>query len=289
MGVHSELFESTFDIDRDVDFIYNKFFNKFVYDFKNNKVTLDNYQSYGKQDAGYEEVAAVPIINYILFGKIKSDKLISSDCKKANKINPIVIYCLLTENGNYYQDAHEPFFISIAIDYGIAISLLYKKDKELGVSQLKLYKNEITVTKVKSSIYHELSHWLRDSFHGGFLTSLVDLASWLENKDILKLKQKSVNMAYFEIDAQIHGIKNVKRQVSLIKQDWNTLSFDALLYRYNALYYIAKELYSDYGVEVLEIWEKYLLKRMARENLLGKSMNHFIDIKHLKERIYRIY
>lgn len=105
-------------------------------------------------------------------------------------------------------------------------------------------------------------------------------ATQLKDEDILKLKQKDVNMTYFEIDAQIHGIKNLKNYG---KENWDTLKLDDIFFEYNSLRKIAKKIYFKYGEDILQIWEKNLIKRMDREKLLGKNMKNYIDISILKE------
>lgn len=52
---------------------------------------------------------------------------------------------------------------------------------------------------------------------------------------------------------------------------------------YTSLGLIATKLYKEYGAEVLNIWQKFLIKRMSREGLLGKNMNHFVSTKMISE------
>lgn len=42
-----------------------------------------------------------------------------------------------------------------------------------------------------------------------------------------------------------------------------------------------RDSHKKYGQDILDIWVKYLFKRMSRENLVGKNMNSKIDIEKL--------
>jgi hypothetical protein len=49
---------------------------------------------------------------------------------------------------------------------------------------------------------------------------------------------------------------------------------------YTSLYSIASSL-KRHGKDVLDLWQKTLLKRMAREKLLGKNMKAFVKPNQL--------
>lgn len=42
-----------------------------------------------------------------------------------------------------------------------------------------------------------------------------------------------------------------------------------------------RDSHKKYGQDILDIWVKYLFKRMSRENLVGENMNSKIDIEKL--------
>jgi len=59
-----------------------------------------------------------------------------------------------------------------------------------------------------------------------------------------------------------------------------------IAFKYTSLKSIVRDLYIHYGKEILDIWQKNLIKRMAREKLLGKNMKHFFNIGELLENYY---
>jgi hypothetical protein len=79
-------------------------------------------------------------------------------------------------------------------------------------------------------------------------------------------------MTHFEIDAQIHGIKTLKQQHTTAQ--WNKMTIEELLDFYPPLHGTWTTT-KQYGKEVNDIWKKLLLKRMAREKILGKNMRSF--------------
>jgi len=266
----SILLEKTFDLDKDVDYIYKKVFKEFVENFIQKKITFHKVKN-----------------NEII---IKSNELKNEDSIKANNINPVDIHCkIFDESGSFYQPLKSKINIALGfyalqvyIDLNFNIEVL---EKQFGKNTLKQLENEITEHKVKSTIYHELSHWVSDSLHNRHAKNLIDLVKKYNNPELKLLGQKDVDLTYFEIDAQIHAIKNLKNNK---KKEWDKLIFDDIFFLYPSLRTSAQEVHEKFGKEVLEIWEKNLLKRMNHEGLLGKNMKGFIDLNILKENIGRI-
>jgi hypothetical protein len=280
----SPMLEKTFDIDSDVNLVYKlgKFDSIIEY---TNHFIQGKYDSFPKNIKDY-------LINgeEITLSSFSTNVLKNEECKKANEVNSMQIKCGIYSDGSLYDSKNKLILISLNYDlfdvfniylkYGIGrVKIL------LGNSNFKLSMNEITSTKIKTSISHELSHWLDDTFHNKFLTKLIDLADTLDDSDILLLKQKNVNMTYFEIEAQIHGIKQLKKMKI---DNWDKYTLDNVFSRYSSLQQIAKDIYSKFGKLILNIWVKNLTKRMARENLLGKNMKSGLDVEKLRESLFKI-
>jgi hypothetical protein len=267
----SLLLEKTFNIQKDIDIIYDKFFKKFIDAIKIGHI-LSDYRQY--IESGKD----------VTFGLIDSTNLISKDCKKASILTPVKIQCGLYDKGSFYYLGSENF-IQISLSYS-AIKYLFQNNFKitlLSKSEQKSIVNELTEERVKSTISHELSHWLSDTLHNKHMTNLFILAKELEQPELVLLKQKNVNMTYFEIDAQIHAIKNLKK---LNLKNWNNMTLTDIAFKYTSLKSIVRDLYIHYGKEILDIWQKNLIKRMAREKLLGKNMKHFFNIGELLENYY---
>lgn len=278
------LYEKTFNIKKDVDFIYNKFFKNFLKDLYTGEYNF--YINIVKKFSSFKKEKLMET-NDIIFGIIDSNELKSEDCKKANKLNQLNIYCGIFNSGNCYipkVSSIESPYIQLSLSKNTII--LFFNDYKGDSKNIKFYNNYLKENYIKSSIAHELSHWIDDSLHKGFLTSFVDLSEWLDDVDILKLKKEDVKLTYFEINAQIHGIENLKKRN---KKKWNNFTLKDIFWEYTALASIAENIYIDYGEDILKIWQKYLLKRMARENLIGKNMRSFVNHKNLFETRFVIY
>jgi hypothetical protein len=265
------LLEKLFDLDQDVDFIYDKFFKQFINNFKLKKITKIDITNWKSK-------------------KIDSNELKTIDSKKAHIINPITITNdILNNEGNFYAPNNNLINISIKVNVLLKyIEYNYNDEKikkNLPLYQYEIFKNELTESGIKSSIYHELSHWVSDSLYNRHMKNIIDLANKYNNPELLKLKQKDVNLTYFEIDAQIHAIKNLKKLYDFV---WDKWSFENIFFNYPALMATAKRVYKEYGQEVLNIWQRNLIKRMNREKLLGKNMKGFLDINIFKKDIQKI-
>jgi hypothetical protein len=92
-------------------------------------------------------------------------------------------------------------------------------------------------------------------------------------------------MTYFEIDAQIHGIKQLKQSK---KKEWDSRSLEDVILQYSLLKRIVDDIYGNYNKDILNIWLKDLVKRMHRENLLGKNMKLPIDLRRITENWHKI-
>jgi hypothetical protein len=119
-------------------------------------------------------------------------------------------------------------------------------------------KRELAETAIKVSTRHELSHWLRDSFHENILKKRAADAKWL--KKVGKMGMK-LYLTPTEIDATIHSIVELKNKHS---DKWDKLSWKGFIELDNVLMLLDKSL----GQE----WRKLMKKRMNRENLLGAKM-----------------
>ena len=249
------LLEETFQIDRDVDYLYNKGFKKWVNEFKH------GYYH-------YPDTIEVP-----------TSELISKDCKKGNTLNPCIIYLGLFNFPSVYKNALHTIYITpdvTALTYFITKN---SENKIVSKNDIQRYKGEMTEQRLKALISHEISHWLRDTLFNNQITKYNRLKNILSAKDIAKLYEKNVNLTYFEIDAQIHAIAQLKRK----RADWNEITLTDLFQSYNSITNLLNNLYYNYGEnkELRDIWIKYILKRMYREHLLGKNMINTFDLKFI--------
>jgi hypothetical protein len=255
------LLEKTFDIDADVDYIFEKSkLGEFIDDVLAGKKPYENelYSLYFKD---------------VVLSEISSSELSTDESIRAHEINPIKIFLGVSSLASYYKPLEHKIFISLNPN---ALFVMYQEGgyEELSDHDKEIIKYDLTHERVQTTIAHELSHWISDTLYNKHIERIIKRANELSNIEIMNLKQKNVNMTYFEIDAQIHGIKSLKRKFS--NEEWDNLTLRDLMFRYPSLITIYKVLKSKYDMDVVLLWQKNLVKRMYRENLLGKNMKSFI-------------
>jgi hypothetical protein len=248
--------EKTLDLDKDVDFIYDKCFKKHMKNLNNLYV--------GKE-----------------FGKVNSSQLKSEPAVEAHKIKPIEIRCGVFEHGSLYHNREN--FIQVSINaYAVRSLESFSYNFDVVLSLLpsnevrKTFKAEFTEAKIKGSIYHELAHWIDDVLHGQHLSkrsrkAYSELISGRKKEayKILNQRRKYVTLAPYEIEGQIHSIKQMKRSY---KDKWDELSFFEMVELNGSLASIISTFNRANDKKAVKDWVKAILKRMSREKLLGKNM-----------------
>ena len=214
---------------------------------------------------------------------ISSEELPSARAKKAHALNPIKIRLSMRgdKRGNAYNPVEGEMFISPSVEAMTILKNTYGSIESavdlVPDHQKAQLRNEYNGVKIRTSMAHELSHWMNDTFHNRHIRNLLqkgrvarDTEGYHKVDKIIKKGQPDTYMTDYEIDAQIHQIRELRRR---LRGRWNTLSFEQMVGFDNSLsgtYNRIKNM-SSTGVE-LKQWKKMLLKRMAREGLLGKRM-----------------
>jgi len=244
------LTEKTFAIGADVDYIYKKFFKRFI-----------NNVSKG-------EIKNFPVI------KFSSSELKSKKAQKAHKENPVTIY-----TGVFNTSAYIPFKSEIKLSLnGSVIDILKKHnikeiEQMLGHDEFKRFMNELTPPTVKSTIYHELSHWISDTLYNKNITKRMGKAKE-KNDYSLMLKFGETYFTDYELDAQVHAIKQLKRDYS---KEWESLTWGDIITKKSSFHVVGKAL-KKAPKKAREDYRKRMIKRLNREKLLGKNMmNTFKD------------
>jgi hypothetical protein len=288
------LLEKTFAVSKDVNYIYKTCFKTLIDEIwihagsgKHLNFTSparDRLLNKSSHKDIWKKVANGLDVTY---KQIMSEDLPGKQAKEASKVNPTVITCGIYKEGNLYRPKEE--YIAAGIkgpggktwDRGVIIlsinnsalkTALNNGMEYIQPSQLKSFTSEFKEARIKSTIAHELSHWLNDTMHNFHITKLIGTTRELAKPEILLLHKKDVNMTHFEIDAQIHGIKQLKMAH---RKDWDKMTLADVFMEYNALRFMGGNIYQKYGKEIGDIWQKAVIKRMAREKLLGKNMKKF--------------
>ena len=274
--------EKTFNIEqRDVELLMEPF-----------QIFINDLTNKGKEYFNYYHISdAIIEGNDWQFIKLSSGDLISEDCKKAHLINPVKIYIGIFKEGNYYMPSAG--LISISINYNF-LSLLFQTmnadyNEELFLpidfKKLLMYTTlsnvdkaltEITPLKWENSIHHELAHWLDDTFHSLHIGKTLQKT---KGKIAPYYGVKNINVSHMEIEAQIHSIKFLKQKFANV---WDTFTIFDVLNKDTSMRFI----YQGLPHEERKIWIDHLLKRMAREKLIGRNMTYIpSDDRILTEKL----
>ena len=246
------ILEATYEILNDVEYIFKKSgYADFLKEF-NSTEDLDEKKE---------------LVDSFEGAKIKSSDLPSEEAKRADKINPITITNNITYRGNYYNSIEK--VINISAHKNILDAIIYDEVDSLSTSNSTAIWNELTPTRMKAAIYHELTHWLDDSFNNRVIDKQVRKSIDTGKSKYKNLNKKDINMTHYEVNAQIHAIKMFKKEH---EDEWDEWDLKDLFVKYTSLQNIYKKLKSKYGEDELKKWLKDLLSRMNRENLLGEKM-----------------
>ena len=244
--------EATYELDADVDLLYDKAFADIVENIRNG--TWD-----GQMPPKFLGTTAI---------------LTSPEAQEADKINRLKI---ITSSGNYYQPHNQILSISLneqALEIIKKFGGLKQAIHEVPLRQRNQFMADLTPDRVKGSIHHELSHWLDDTLHGSHIKNRIDRAVAAERNGKYDLAQrimhqgkKEVGLTNYELNAQIHSIKQLKRANMDM---WNILSFDEMVDMNASLIHL-RTLMKE--IDEYDNWKKIILKRMHREKLLGDEMS----------------
>ena len=208
--------------------------------------------------------------NETIFFVNNSGILSTKAAKQAHEVNPVKIELGINKQGSYYNPGKSKIVVSLNWD---AMNLMLSGDiSVVPQNKRKMFKEEFKPHRIKSAISHELSHWISDSLHNRHITNVINKAREFQDPNIIKMGKSNVNMTHFEIDALIHGIK----QLRIEKRDiWDKLTFDGMFQLYTALGGVDASIQWNNGLDMADEWKKTIIKRMAREKLLGKNMRKF--------------
>ena len=284
----SLLREGTLNLGEDVDYIFeNGGFKQFYDDVKMGRLPDKREILRGEE---------------IWFKNLNSSELPSETAKKAHTINPVTIRCGISfyESPEYLPYSNK---INIYI-HGDYFRYFYEEIPKENFNQdfFKRYMSYInSPSQLKGTIYHELSHWIRDSLNnrhikkhlGKVLPDKIkptDYPPEIYAKKVQKIFDMGKPDSYMtnvEIDAIIHDIIQKKRDTE--PDRWNEMTMTDLIEEIgviNSTYKRVSKKYKEYidgnGVQVKPSWKKdwakefvkMLLKRMSREGLVGNNMKY---------------
>lgn len=283
MGVKSFrqfLAEALLDVDKtDVDKIYaplkkvmkelsavwDKYFTQIV--DPNEKAKFSGYASTEFYEILNKYKNAKPIKTF------SSSELKSDLAKQAHAINPITINIWVVgppQRSCNYSPLQST--IDIFLPASVADAMIHTL-KMVPNSLISHLRNEVTELKHKTTIRHELTHWLDDSLHNLHLSknigrahTLASLGQHADSKAFWKATidhgESDTYLSPIEITPAVNQIAEYKRRVS--KKKWDSLTWPDLMAVMPSL--------GASNSRLGAAWRKKMVARLARENLLGKNM-----------------
>lgn len=178
-------------------------------------------------------------------------------------------------NGNVYLPFKKEIKVGLSLGLCREIKKIVDKNmdlktvgKKLGLKNIDL---KISRTRLIDALTHELTHLLDDISNNEILLKKVKSSI---NNNMSLSKTFSVNdmeKSYWEFNAQIHVIKTLKE---IYSKQWDKLNIIQMLSLDNSLKGVYRYFRETKGVDFIKSWLKKLMKRLERENLLGKKMNY---------------
>jgi len=251
------LLEGMFTINKDVDYLYKK-------------AKLGRLHGLLKKGNMKGLEKALDSFKTVL---VSSSELRSRAARKANKVNPIGIRLTIGSEGSYYKPAEKVIQISLNHNaYGLLRNTGYNQSaiKDIIGTQYSRFVGEFDAENVKGTIAHELSHWLNDSLHGKAVARTLAV---VREKGVEAASGKFLTMRQhpIEIDAQVHAVREVRREMG--KRAYDKLTWPDLFRKKNSL---PGNFRDNRGQPLLpkqyNDTMKRLVKRLHREGLLGKGM-----------------
>lgn len=209
---------------------------------------------------------------------IRSSVLKSNTAKTAHEVNPVSIYVWLVcdpRSGNFYFP--EGKAIHVGLDYNVYEAMM--NIQNIPLHQLAQLRNEVSDLKHKSTIRHELTHWIDDSMHNfyikkGLAATMGLMRDGKQTPESLKVYKHAVahgeDDVYnspVEINAMVNQIAEYKRRVGQKKYD--SITWKDLMISLPSL----NRLNSIWGA----YWRRKMFTRMSRENLIGKNFMKQLD------------
>jgi len=265
----ARLYEKVYDIlDEDLEMIYAPL-RRYINDLSN----IQNAEEVKK--VFYTELLEV----------FSSEDLVSPICKQAHEIKKVTIQ-VYDSCQNYYNSKGSKIAIGFtslsekiteqwyncfpqiqqrSTFFPVILSIILESFN-LSPTDEAYIKSLFTERFMKTTIYHELSHWLSDTLHNNHLTKGVDQA--IKKKGSVSQHYKTSDMIFskIEMDAYINGLAYLKKLIG--QKEWDIYKFNTIFSIYPAL----QTIIHDSNKNAIVMFKKNLYKRMHREGLLGKNM-----------------
>jgi hypothetical protein len=204
-----------------------------------------------------------------------SSKIKDEEFRKAVELNNIRVTVGVSDEGNIYYPTKQRMNLSFnqgvmdLLKSHLSVDSIFALIKP---SQLKNFKQELSGEVTKASIAHEISHWMDDTFHNYHLSSMAGTPYMSGNAkyDRVMKGKENVGFTFYEINAQVHAIKQLIRRIP--EEEWDNINhIEDIFDLYPTLNSIRTKSKTMSAIQYQQ-WLQDLLKRLSREGLLGKRM-----------------
>lgn len=280
MRLKNYLIEKLINIDEsDIQTLYDPL-KKWVDMYHKSFKEWDTYVKFGDKvnDMPFMEIRGEKIKKIqIVKGSDFVKKMKSESVKEAYEKNPLdrIIYGFSVDMSSFYEAEDE--IIAYLLNVKPLADYWQSTDKQEKAKLHYIAMRSESETFIKSSIRHELTHYVDNSLHGNFASKYIHKARKTLSKGdekrawkIFSQGKEDPYLGSFEINAVINQTDELKR---MFKNKWDKMTIEELLKKLNMSGHAKR-----YGDKFL----KPLLKRMWREGLLGKQMKK--DMKKFKIR-----
>jgi hypothetical protein len=265
------LIEKTFNVNKDTDWIMQtsgmKHFLRLI-----ESENVQDIQEFVQQNVDYKGE-----VNLLA---TDSSFLKSRDSKKAHKKKPINIRVGMYQDGSFYNPVDKQLQISLNYHAFTTFSNLdFSKDKARNDGMLNAqatrFLHEFDYKSVAATVQHELTHYLDDALHNDMIQKVVNRAK--EGKVGLKGSKADVNHTEFEINSQIHAMKQLKRDMG--KKKYDALNFKTLFQNKASIMSNFKNFRNE---DEYTKMVKAFVSRLHREKLLPKGLQRIPDWRQMQ-------
>lgn len=204
--------------------------------------TCDKMLKYKKQVVGFNSVHAIK--------NIPSSEIFKSKiAKKASIIKPIDVIIGFCDNDNSLYDPNSNAIVICLSIYELEETIDMFDDEE--TIDTDFLDKIFSKNRIKGTIAHEITHWLDDAEHDLHLTKILSTGK----KSVAYIHKYGTREATpAETQAIVHELNYLKS----VWDCWDDITFDDLIH--------------IMGWDISKDAKKQIIKRMHRENLLGKKM-----------------
>mgnify|MGYP000208947884 CR=1 FL=1 len=256
------IMERTYAINGAVDLIYNKYI----------KADIDRLNKHlkGGRNPGYNLTPPeATMVTSAEIARLTNNRAI----KAAHAVNPISVWFNNPSSlGNSYIPDYKWITLDVAdqlfrLIHNYNIRSLKQVQALVPEKMARMLEKDLNGELIKQTLAHELAHWIDDSLNDSHITKHLDKKKQGSARETTR--GKSIDADTIEVQAQIHSIKQAKRNVSA--ETWDNLTFDQLFSGEYPSLDVIRGMFAD-NPKMMRQWKRLLFKRMSREGLLGKNM-----------------